>query len=331
MNKQDLVNSIQTTDLCCHKCGSTNVVKRGKANGLQRYWCKDCNCTFNLASRTVLANAKLETDKYLKYIELMQYQVPIRQAAKACGISMKTSFLWRQKFLDSLKELPKKEKLDGIVETDGTFLTLSFKGSRVLPRKAHKRGNDTHLRGLSNEKVCINSAISRENKSGMANVIAVPTNLGPENTKAVRELFTGRICTDEQSILCSDKKVCYRNVAKENHWNILQFDSKKRDYIGFYNLSRINAYHQTLKDFLRPTKGVSTKHLCSYINWCNYMKRSDIDFAQTILSAVNDTRSYEIKHKPAIPFKTKYDKFFTTVGNFSIGKQIVDEHSVKND
>lgn len=329
MNKQELVNNIQTTELCCHKCGSTNIVKRGKANGLQRYWCKDCNCTFNLATRSILSYSKKEPEKYLKYIELMQYGVSIRKAAKICEISMKTSFKWRHKFLEGLKKNASEEKLNGIVETDGTFLTLSFKGSRVLPREPHRRGNDTHLRGISNEKVCINTALSRDNKPGMANVIAVPTNLGPENTKAVRECFTGRICTEESSILCADKKVCYRNVARENHWNILQFDSKKRNYVGYYNLSRINQYHQSFKDFLRPFKGIASKFVTNYINWHNYLNRCDSDFVANIITAVNDMRSYRVSMCPPIPFKTKYDKFFITKGCFSLSKQVKDENNVK--
>lgn len=329
MNKQELVNNIQTTELCCHKCGSTNIVKRGKANGLQRYWCKDCNCTFNLATRSILSYSKKEPEKYLKYIELMQYGVSIRKAAKICEISMKTSFRWRHKFLEGLKKNASEEKLNGIVETDGTFLTLSFKGSRVLPRDPHHRGHDVKIRGISSEKVCINTACSREANPARSNIIAVPTNLGPENTKSVRELFSARICCKPDSILCSDKKVCYRNVAEDNHWNLLQFDSRKRDYIGFYNLSHINAYHQTLKDFLRPTKGVATKYLQNYINWCNYLKKTKLDFNKLIFTAVNDQRVSKIKFRPAIPFKSQYDGFFNVIGNFNLLKQKNDENDVK--
>lgn len=329
MDKQELIDSIQQTDLCCHSCGSINVVKRGKSNGLQRYWCKDCNKTFNLASKTAMAWTRLETDKYLKYLELMEYQVPIRKAAKICGISMKTSFAWRHKFLESLTQKANNERLDSIVEADGTFVNLSFKGSRVLPREPHKRGNDVKLRGISNEKVCINTAIAREGRPDMANVIAVPTNLGPENTKAVREVFSERICLKEDTILCTDKKVCYKNVAQENNWNILMFDSRKRDYKGFYNLSRINAYHQLLKDFLRPTKGVATKYLSNYINWCNYLNRCNVNFSLQILTAINEARVTKIMDRPAIPFKTKYDKLIKTEGIFIIRKQIQDEKDIR--
>lgn len=330
MKKQDLVNQIQTTDLCCHNCGSTNIVKRGKVSGLQRYWCKSCNCTFNLATKTVLANSKTEAEKYLKYVELMQYQVSIRKAAKICGISVTTSFHWRHKFLDSLKAKANSEHLEGCVESDGTFLTLSFKGSRLLPRDSHKRGNDTHIRGISFEKVCINTACSREAKKGMANVIAVPTNLGPENTKDLRALFTGRICCNPDSILCTDQKVCFKNLAESNGYAIMQFNSKKHDSRGNYSLARINQYHQSFKDFLAPTKGVATKYLQNYINWHNYLNRADTDFQKEVMTPVNETRSYTIRDRPPIPFPTKYDGFFKVIGEFSLLKQINDNKEVKN-
>ena len=331
MNKQELVNNIQTTELCCHKCGSTDVVKRGKVSGLQRYWCKSCNCTFNLATRSILSYSKKEPEKYLKYIELMQYQVPIRKAAKICGISVTTSFHWRHKFLDSLQKKADSEHLEGCVESDGTFLTLSFKGSRLLPRDPYHRGNSVHLRGISNEKVCINTAVSREKKPGMANVIARPTNLGPENTKDLKSLFTGRICCNPDSILCTDQKVCFKNMAEANGYAIMQFNSKKRDFRGNYSLARINQYHQSFKDFLAPTKGVSTKYLQNYINWHNYLNRADTDFRSEVMNPVNETRSYAIRYRPAIPFPTKYDGFFKVVGEFSLMKQINDNKEVKND
>ena len=39
-----------------------------------------------------------------------------------------------------------------------------------------------------------------------------------------------------------------------------------------YGIQRINAYHRTLKDFMRGFHGVSTKHLGSYIVWNDLMR-----------------------------------------------------------
>ena len=50
-------------------------------------------------------------------------------------------------------------KPDGIIKADDTFFSVSYKGnhkkSKVpMPRPAHHRGTDIHIRGHSNEKVC---------------------------------------------------------------------------------------------------------------------------------------------------------------------------------
>lgn len=33
-------------DFCCKYCGSTNIVRYGRANAVQYWWCKDCKRKF---------------------------------------------------------------------------------------------------------------------------------------------------------------------------------------------------------------------------------------------------------------------------------------------
>ena len=56
--------------------------------------------------------------------------------------------------------------VDGIVEMDETFVAESFKGNHKksgfeMPRPARKRGKQVKKRGISNEQVCIATAIDR--------------------------------------------------------------------------------------------------------------------------------------------------------------------------
>ena len=103
----------------------------------------------------------------------------IRKSAKKCEITVSTAFIWRHKVLDALQEMQSEVKLDGIVETDETFFALSFKGNHeksikfVMPRKAHKRGKQVHLRGLSREQVCVPCSV---NGNGLS--VARISNLG---------------------------------------------------------------------------------------------------------------------------------------------------------
>lgn len=41
-----------------------------------------------------------------------------------------------------------------------------------------------------------------------------------------------------------------------------------------YHLGHINAFHSTLKRFMRGFNGVSTKHLSNYLNWHIWLVKS---------------------------------------------------------
>ena len=99
---------------------------------------------------------------------------------------MPTAFSWRHKILDALHEVTDKVYLDGTVEADETFFNVSYKGNHknsktfTMPRKAHKRGNDTHAKGLSSEKVCVPCAVDA---SGIS--YARPAKLGKPSSSCI--------------------------------------------------------------------------------------------------------------------------------------------------
>lgn len=58
--------------------------------------------------------------------------------------------------------------VDGVVEMDETFVTESFKGNHKksgfsMPRLARKRGKEIKKRGISNEQICVATAVDRNN------------------------------------------------------------------------------------------------------------------------------------------------------------------------
>jgi len=64
----------------------------------------------------------------------------------------------------------KDVKLDGIIEADETFFSVSYKGNHkkskvLMPRPTHHRGIDIHVRGLSSEKICVPCALDRNSMS----------------------------------------------------------------------------------------------------------------------------------------------------------------------
>ena len=79
-----------------------------------------------------------------------------------------------------------------------------------MPRKAHKRGSSTHVRGLSREQVCVPCAIDRKGHS-----VSKIATLGRVKTKDLHMVYDGKI--NAESTLCTDKMNSYVRFANSNH------------------------------------------------------------------------------------------------------------------
>ena len=156
----------------CPLCGCIHVVRNGhRKDGTQRYVCKDCGKSFVIATNSIVSGTRKDLSVWEQYIDCMMNGLSIRKTAVACGIHRNTAFLWRHKILDALQNMADDVTLDGIIEADETFFAISYKGNHsksktfAMPRKAHKRGHSTHIRGLSKEKVCVPCAVNRNGKA----------------------------------------------------------------------------------------------------------------------------------------------------------------------
>lgn len=254
----------------CPLCGCIHVVRNGhRPDGTQRFVCRDCRKSFVAASNSIVSGTRKGLSVWGKYVSCMMDGMSIRKAAEVCGIHRNTAFYWRHKILDALQEMADSVELSGIVEADETFFTISYKGNHknskifVMPRVAHRRGGETHVRGLSSEKVCVPCAVNRKGLS-----IAKVSNLGRVSTKDIGNVFDGRI--DSDSTLVTDKMNAYVRFADKNNIKLVQLKNG-RDKKGIYNIQHINSYHSLLKKFMRNFNGVSTKYLNNYLIWNNFV------------------------------------------------------------
>lgn len=118
----------------------------------------------------------------------------------------------RHKILDCIREFMGIGDVDGVVEMDETFIPLSYKGNHkksgfVMPRPSHKRDKQIKKRGISNEQVCIATAIDRN-----GNIILEPICTGKISHYELESLYKGRI--DDNSIICTDNDKSYIQFAK---------------------------------------------------------------------------------------------------------------------
>ena len=226
------------------------------------------------------------------------------------GSSMSTAFTWRHKILDTLSELTEKTYLTGIVEADETFFNVSYKGNHkrsrhfLMPRKAHRRGNDVRSKGLSSEKVCVPCAV---NDIGIS--FAKPGKLGKVSSECIKQVLGKRIAP--HATLCTDKERAYLDIAVTNELKLIQMDTDCRTTQKdgrTYGIQRINAYHDRLKIFIRRFHGVSTKYLGNYIVWNdlisgNHRKTEEFIkqlFGQMLCARITRYGS-DIPRRPSLP------------------------------
>ena len=196
----------------CPHCQSNSIVKNGKLKYKQRYLCKTCNKSFNDLTKSALSCTKLPLEKWIEYVKGMILGLSIRKNAKNIDVCVKTSFYMRHKILDCIREFMGVGDVDGVVEMDETFIPLSYKGNHkksgfVMPRPSRKRGKQIKKRGISNEQVCIATAIDRN-----GNIILEPICTGRISHYELENLYKGRI--DDNSIICTDSHKSYIQFAK---------------------------------------------------------------------------------------------------------------------
>lgn len=244
--------------------------KWGFSAGLRRYRCRACKTTFNALTGTPLASLK-KRQKLAAYGQAMVDGLSLRKAAKRVGINLSTAFDWRHRLL----KLPAKAKpktLDGVVETDETYILESGKGSRKLTRKARKRGGTATKRGLSHEQIPV--LVTRD-RSG-----ATLTEVLPDTTAgSIAKVLDPLVAKD--AALVSDGANAYRTFADATgRLHIALNASAGERRCGTYHIQNVNAYQSRLKGWLDRFKGVATKYLANYLGWHRWLEREREGFTR---------------------------------------------------
>ena len=323
------ITNISSRDAYCHSqvgdnqircphCEHDHIVKNGKNHGMQRYLCRNCKKTFNLATNTILADTKKDMETWRKIFDCMMQGLSVRKTAAICDISSKHAFRLRHKILDALQNMHRAVRLDGIVEADETYFRVSYKGNHkqdgfMMPRVAYMRGEPAFKRGISNEQVSVPCAVNLDGKS-----IARVANLGKSSSEDLINTFSGRI--RKASFLCCDGAYGYNALARHEGIDVVHFPGEKR-HNGIIGIQHVNNYHARLKEFLRPFHGVATKYMNNYLVWNNltvYAKEPKSEIAKTFFEFTTTTycttKGRTLSKRPAIPVLTGYSKSLLHLG-----------------
>jgi len=243
----------------CPRCRSTQCHLHGRADGLQRFRCRECGKTFNSLTGTPLARLRHKST-WLVYADCLLEASSVRKAAARVGVHKNTSFRWRHRFL-TLPKTNRPLQLHGITEADETYLLESEKGARKLQRPARKRGGPAGKRGISSEQVCILVARDREGKT-----LDFVTGKGPVTKAQLKRCLPPVI--DRDALLVSDANAAYRHFAREagiSHQAVnLSAGVRVR---GAIHVQNVNAYHSRFRLWLERFHGVATHYLPNYLGW----------------------------------------------------------------
>jgi len=253
----------------CPCCQGTRIKRNGHTSyNAQRFICNGCKKSFVSTTNTIFFASHKNLDTWKRFIDCFMDGMSVEKTAEKCGISARTAFRWRHKVLDMLINMENEVTLERIVEADEAFFDISYKGNHKkdafkIPRKSHKRGGESHKRGLSKDKVNVPCAMNRRGLS-----IGMVSSLGKSSFDTITKVFDGKI--KENSILCTDSEKSYSKLAIDNKRKRVAIKSG-RGSKGIYNIQRINSYHSQLKRFINHFNGVSTKYLNNYIAWHNFV------------------------------------------------------------
>lgn len=300
----------------CRKCESSKIKKDGKdKNGKQRYRCSSCGCRFTSTSFSVVSKSHCSLKKWHKYIQLLLNGDSLAECAKQCGISVRTAFLWRHKILNVLQRDQNNRVMNGIVETDDMFFSISYKGNHknstkfTMPRPAFKRGTDN--RGPIGQKVCVMCAVERKGHT-YGEVLGV----GQANNTMLSHAFKERLLED--TIVVTDRAHNLKEFFDSSKIELIQTAAHSNprnqnsppEIKGAYHIQNVNNLHKRFRGFMKKYNGVATKYLNHYVNlyiWIeNHKQINNVNLFQELLDSLTTVGSYtpinDIINLPELPF-----------------------------
>ena len=247
-----LLNSMSVEE--CRQCGSGHIKKRGfTANGLQRYKCLDCGCSFNILTNTLFDCHKIPLTEWLDFLLDIFGYGSFSLTSKANRNSINTTKYWIEKVFLMLEDYQKDIVLGGKVWIDETFY-------RVREPDVQRRPDGKEYRGLSRNQQCI--AIGTDG----TNIFAFVEGTGKTSSKRTWDAFSSHIKEESHLIHDMEKShgilVSRLNLTSEVHDSRVTKNLADKDN----PMDPVNQACRMLKLFLRSHSGFMREDLQDYLN-----------------------------------------------------------------
>ena len=263
-----VIRKERAKQIYCEHCGSVHIVKNGKTpSKRQKYRCVDCGKSYSDTTKSITASSKKPYHVWEAFIECMINGLSLRKTAALIDVSTTTAFHWRHKVMEAMTHYDKKRKLEGTIQLDETYFLLNMKGSKTLPRKAKKRKISSHKRGVSDEHICVLTAVDSHDQL----LIEVIDQGNPQASTILNALDSN---IQIHQTMITDSKSAYQQVARYFEAKLHQIPSGFHSD-GVYNLGEVNEIHSSMKNWFVQFKGVSSKHLKRYLAWFRFNRLLD--------------------------------------------------------
>ena len=313
----DHLNSLNTIDIFknkeinyCPYCKNSNFIKNGKFKGIQRYKCKNRNCskTFSAKTNSPFSYSKKNITLWMKYLSLMNSGTSIRSCARILGINIATSFYWRHKILVAEASNNNFKILKDYVEANKIMIKENFKGNKNS--KTFSKEKIFIICAMDNNKSILSKAVCRYSIS----LASISKNFYPNLDKSAFLATSGDRCL----VAFAKKHNSTLPKTKIDKFNQIKSESlNAKNTFSYITLPHIHSFSFNIYRWLKRFKGVATKYLENYLSWYILDYKSNYSLCnsnQIILFKKLISDNAYLRIKDFSTFKLSYQ--YTCIGNY---------------
>ena len=287
------VESFHPQGLCCPNCQASvseaRNFRKTATSGLQVYRCKRCASVYNLYSQTVFAGTQFRPSQVVLLLRGVCQGVSSAQLSRELGISRQTILSIRRKLQSSAERIQPEAALpDAAVETDEMFQNTGEKGDphRDASDPPRRRGNKRRGHGTyeNDRPPLVGHPKGRE--SGLLRLRLVHQTDAETLSAHVHQfsLPTATVYTDGWRGYNHIQRTREIVLHTDGEW------ATDADGEGLYEIhtNTIEGVWTTVRNFLRPFRGVHKKFLAGYIAICEFvmnLKSVSVDFISKLVKS----------------------------------------------
>lgn len=244
--------------ISCPRCNATKVCRWGTFSGRQRYRCGRCRRTFSDLTGTPAAYIKKLT-KWPVYLEHMCVGSSLRYAARSLRIHPATSFRWRHRILDELRQRD-SSVLRGWVEVDWLWVRYSEK----RPGRGRSHFQDDPLLGTTVVLACdrLGSTVGGQGAVTRASRVS---------SLELEDILAPRLPARPVLLSWQGQYSAIATLARRRAGRFFQVarrpPSPPAPPRDISHLRTVLAYRIRLTKWLTRFRGVGTQRLPNYLAW----------------------------------------------------------------